>query len=330
MTRFSVLTPFIVRVREKQLSSSLQETPTGNSIVQGRQRVRESSRGPAAASALALPLLTGVLIGGLVLGLDGCGGGEGVDAPVASSPSAAAAITSDQKLRLERLSSVFENGTVTFDYGYAENIGDGRGITCGRVGFTTGTGDWYQVVQAYTALEPTNPLAPYLPRLAALAASSTPNPDTTGLGGLIAATAAAAGDPVMQRVQDAYVDSLIYDPAVQIAADVGVHSALAVADLYDAVLTHGVGGGPDDISAIVAAATQAAGGTPKSGVGERAWLTAFDNARRYVMLHPTYAPSAAAWAAAVDRIDVYDRLIADGNWDLHGPINTLSYGVSVP
>lgn len=260
-----------------------------------------------------------------------CGGGPG-DAPLPTAPSGVVSISSDQKLRMERLSSVFENGTTTFAYGYAENIGDGRGITCGRVGFTTGTGDWFQVVQAYTAVQLTNPLAPYLPRLAALASASapTPNPDTTGLGGMIAATATAGADPAMQRVQDAFVDSLIYAPAQKLAGQIGVSSALAIADLYDAILTHGEGGGPDDITSVVAAATHAAGGTPQTGVPERRWLTAFDDARRYDMLHPAYAPSAAAWALAVDRIDVYDQLIADGNWDLHGPISTLSYGVTVP
>ena len=231
---------------------------------------------------------------------------------------------------MERLSSVFENGTIAFAYGYAENIGDGRGITCGRVGFTTGTGDWYQVVKAYTALEPANPLAAYLSRLAQIASGPQPNPDTTGLDGMIAATAAAGTDPVMQSVQDQFVDTLIYNPALQIAGQVGATSALSVADIYDGVLTNGQGSDPDSIEAIVSAATIAAHGTPKSGVRESDWLSAFDAARRNDMLHPAYSATSAAWAAAVGRLDVYDKLIATGNWNLQGPIDTLTYGVTVP
>ena len=261
--------------------------------------------------------------------LCGCGGGTTAAAP-AAPVSTNAAITPEQKLRMERLSSVFENGTIAFAYGYAENIGDGRGITCGRVGFTTGTGDWYQVVKAYTAAEPANPLAPYLPRLAQIAAGPMPNPDTTGLDGMIAAAAAAGTDPIMQSVQDGFVDSLIYNPALQIGQSVGATSALSIADIYDGVLTNGQGSDPDSIEAIVSSATLAAHGTPKTGVSESTWLSAFDAARRYDMLHPAYAPSAAAWAAAVGRLDVYDKLIASGNWNLQGPIDTLTYGVTVP
>lgn len=231
---------------------------------------------------------------------------------------------------MERLSSVFENGTIAFAYGYAENIGDGRGITCGRVGFTTGTGDWYLVVKAYTALKPGNPLATYLPRLAQLASGPMPNADTTGLDGMIAATAAVGSDPVMQSVQDGFVDSLIYNPALQIAQQVGVTSALSVADIYDGVLTHGQGSDPDSIEAIVAAATLAAHGTPKAGISESTWLSAFDAARRNDMLHPANSATATAWAAAVGRLDVFDKLIAAGNWNLQGPIDTLTYGVTVP
>lgn len=262
-----------------------------------------------------------------------CGGGAGGSASSTTVPPVSPAqfsVTPAQKLRMEQLSSVFENNSIAFAYGYAQNINDGRGITCGRVGFTTGTGDWYQVVQAYTAQRPGNVLAPYLPRLKQLAAGPMPNPDTTGLDGMIAATATAGADPVMQQVQDSLVDSLIYTPAVQLTQGIGAGSALTVAAMYDGVLTHGQGTDPDSIEAMIARATQTAGGTPKTGVPESTWLKAFIAARRQDMLHPAYAPSTAPWTAAVGRLDVYDALIASNNWNLTGPIDTLSYGVTVP
>lgn len=264
--------------------------------------------------------------------LSACGGGSGGVAAttILPVPPAPVSVTAAQKLRMEQLSSVFENNSITFAYGYAENINDGRGITCGRVGFTTGTGDWYKVVQAYTALKPGNVLAPYLGRLGQLAAGPTPNADTTGLDGMIAATAAAAADPVMRQTQDSFVDSLIYNPAVQLAQGVGAQSALSIAAVYDGILTHGQGNDPDSIESIIAHATLTAGGTPKTGVPESTWLKAFIAARRQDMLNPTYVPSTAAWTAAVGRLDVYDALIASNNWNLDGPINTLSYGVTVP
>lgn len=231
---------------------------------------------------------------------------------------------------MERLSSVFENGTIVFQYGYAQNINDGRGYTCGRVGFTTGTGDWFQVVKAYTALRPSNPLAAYLPRLAQLAASTTPNADTTGLDGMAAATASAGSDPLMQQTQDAFVDSLIFNPALQLAGNLGIRSALGVAVMYDAILTHGQGPDPDSVDAIVSAATAAAHGSPATGVSESTWLNAFIVALRQDMLHPANSATTAAWTAAVGRLDVYAQQVAQGNWALSGPIDTLAYGVTVP
>src|SRR5690348_1229720 len=50
-------------------------------------------------------------------------------------------LTSVQKARAEMLTSLFENGTPVTQYAFAQDIGDGRGITAGRAGFTTGTGD---------------------------------------------------------------------------------------------------------------------------------------------------------------------------------------------
>src|SRR5258706_11825843 len=71
----------------------------------------------------------------------------------------------DQKRRAEQLTSLFENGTIEIQYGYAEALGDGRGITAGRAGFTTPTGDALEGVQLYTSQRPRNLLAPFLPEL---------------------------------------------------------------------------------------------------------------------------------------------------------------------
>ena len=50
------------------------------------------------------------------------------------------------KHRAEQIISSFENSTTEIQYAYAEDIGDGRGITAGRAGFTSRTHDLLQVV----------------------------------------------------------------------------------------------------------------------------------------------------------------------------------------
>src|SRR5437879_5146327 len=75
------------------------------------------------------------------------------------------AMTPTQKGRAEQLTSLFENSNTTLQYGYTEHLHDGRGITAGRAGFTTGTDDARMVIERYTREVPDNPLARYLPRL---------------------------------------------------------------------------------------------------------------------------------------------------------------------
>jgi hypothetical protein len=68
--------------------------------------------------------------------------------------------------------------------GYAAALGDGRGITFGRAGFTTGTGDGLAVVEAYVKLRPVNnTLAPYLPALEQQLAGSGGSAQVSWLSG---------------------------------------------------------------------------------------------------------------------------------------------------
>lgn len=113
-------------------------------------------------------------------------------------------LSGDTLRRAESLTNVFEFSSVNPQYGYAENLGDGRGITFGRAGFCTGTGDGLVVVEEYTKREPNNPLASYLPALQAIEASrqGESNGDVTGLDGFVAAVKSAASDQTFKDVQD--------------------------------------------------------------------------------------------------------------------------------
>ena len=59
------------------------------------------------------------------------------------------------------LVSMGENDDTTVNYGFAKNIGDGRGYTVGKVGFCTGTGDFIIVAACYNDLKPGNVLSKY-------------------------------------------------------------------------------------------------------------------------------------------------------------------------
>ena len=127
----------------------------------------------------------------------------------------------EQRLVADQIISVFENDTPRIQYGYAEDLDDGRGITAGRAGFTSATGDMLDVIERYTEIQPDNPLAKYLPRLEELAA--TENASTEGLDGLIEAWELAAEDEAFRKVQDEVVDEEYYGPATVHVRSWGSH-----------------------------------------------------------------------------------------------------------
>jgi chitosanase len=249
-------------------------------------------------------------------------------APPAPARASAHALAGEAKRRAEQLTSLFENSTTVLQYGYAENIHDGRGITAGRAGFTSGTDDLYAVVKAYCAKVPKSPLARFLPALAALTAlpdDAKGRGSTKGLTGLVKAWEAAAADPVFRAVQDAAVDKTYFKPAEKRADALGLTTPLARAQLYDAIIQHGEGTDPDGLPALIQRATAQAGGTPKTGVSEARWLAAVLAVRREDLLRPADQATQKEWSESVDRVGVFEDLLSDGNLQLTGPI-TVHHG----
>jgi chitosanase len=251
-------------------------------------------------------------------------------APTTGTPAPAGAVrlNADQKLRADRLTSVFENGTIDLQYDYVEDIQDGRGYTCGR-GFTTATGDAARVVEEYVKNAPNDPLAQLIPTLKQLALDGSGS--TTGLTAFPAAWQAAAKTPAMHTAEDNEVDRASYTPAAGFFDGVGAQMPLTLAVLYDSVFMHGDGDDPDGVPALMTTATKNAGGTPKTGIDEHVWLAAFIAARRADLANANDPASRMAWAEAVGRADALKDLLDVGNIDLHGPITVgHGYDVTVP
>src|SRR4051794_9397444 len=135
-------------------------------------------------------------------------------------PRLSLTVDAERKHRAAQITSTFENSTLELQYDYVENIGDGRGITAGRAGFTSATGDLLLVVRRYSEAKPDNVLAPYISALQAVNGTDS----TKGLGGFADAWAEAAEDPDFQKLQDELVDELYFDPAMMMAADRGIET----------------------------------------------------------------------------------------------------------
>lgn len=230
----------------------------------------------------------------------------------------ASPLQGEQKRRAEALTSVFENGTPTINYAAIEQLDDGRGYTAGRAGFTTATGDAFLVVKRYTERVPQNPLAKYLPTLERLAESESNN--VSELEGFAAAWREAAHDARFRAAQDAINDELYFEPAMDMAKSLGVATALGQAILYDTIIQHGGGTDADGLSALVARTKNRVGGTPKTGIAESQWLSAFLDVRAQDLLHPANTATQEVWAVSVSRVRVFEKLLRDNNLALRGPI----------
>src|SRR3954449_10864027 len=89
--------------------------------------------------------------------------------PAAEGIHAAAGDLSDpakKEYAMEIVSSA-ENSSLNWkaQYGYIEDIKDGRGYTAGIIGFCSGTGDMLDLVKLYKTRKPGNVLQKYLPAL---------------------------------------------------------------------------------------------------------------------------------------------------------------------
>jgi chitosanase len=247
--------------------------------------------------------------------------GPGPAAPVTESapwgigvpPAAAALVDPLRKDVAMQLVSTAENSSTDWraQFGYIEDIGDGRGYTAGIVGFCSGTSDMLAMVTEYTRRAPGNRLARFLPALRTVDGSDS----HSGLGPVFeAAWRAAATDPVFRKTQEDSRDRMYFAPAVAMARADGVR-ALGQFAYYDAAVMHGQNG----LRAIRADALRAAR-TPARDGDEISWLTAFLNAREREM-RTEEAHSDTTRVSTAQRV-----FLRRGNLDLNTPLAWQVYG----
>ena len=199
-------------------------------------------------------------------------------------------------------------------YGFIEDIGDGRGYTAGLVGFCSGTGDLLDVTLRYVASDPVATLARFVPALRRVIGSDS----HAGLGhAFVKAWRKAARDPAFQRAQLAVLDEQYRWPAVQAAND-GLRG-LGQFIYYDALVMHGPGEDAQSFGGIRGAAVSVQS-PPSHGGDEQRYLNAFLRARRRVMrLEEAHADTS--------RIDTaQQRWVDQGNLDLDPPLHWQVYG----
>ncbi|MEV0040056.1 chitosanase [Streptomyces sp. NPDC050804] len=235
-------------------------------------------------------------------------------------PAAPAGLDDPAKKEIAlRLVSSAENSSLDWSaqYGYIEDIGDGRGYTAGVIGFCTGCGDLLLVVLRYTDARPGNPLERFLPALRAVRGSASHE----GLGrAFTVAWKKAAEDPALREAQDTERDRAYFGPAVTRAKADGL-GALGQFIYFDAYVMHGYGDGKSSAGfrTIREQALRKAR-SPARGGDETAYLDAFLDARVAAMrAEPSHTDTS--------RVETAQRVFLDrGNLSLDPPLDWTVYG----
>jgi len=218
----------------------------------------------------------------------------------------------EKEIAMELVGSA-ENSSLDWraQYGYIEDIHDGRGYTGGIIGFTSGTGDMLEVLGLYTRARSSNPLVPFLRALRDVNGTSSHR----GLGRrFVIAWRRAARDPRFQRAQQIERDKVYFDPAVALAKSDGLR-ALGQFAYFDAGVVHGL----DGLRAI-RARTVVRARTPAQGGGEVRYLDSFLDERDVEM-------KKEAAHSDLSRIESEQRrFLHEGNLDLVLPLRWSTYG----
>jgi chitosanase len=227
-----------------------------------------------------------------------------------------AEVASELKRTCLQLTTACENGSTIFNYNYAENIDDGRGITFGIIGFTTGTYDGNELIKYYTQLNPNNNLAKYIPALDKIDSGNRDpedkNDDLTGLANFIN-DVKACSDPLFKQAQLYELDAHYWNPAVKLTDRIGAKNNLTLAFIYDMCVNHGADGAQDFIDEV----KNKMNGTPATGINENEFLSALMD-YRYDYLKEDDPDGAK-------RVKAYKKLLTDGNVDLKLPFEFTVY-----
>lgn len=223
------------------------------------------------------------------------------------------------------ITSTFENGRNALDFGYIENLNDGRGFTAGYIGFCTGTGDLLEVVESYTKKKPDNRLAKYLPALRNIVAGITedaPNQSVSELDEDFSSNwIVESANVLMQRSQTEEGDRTYYIPAMKYADKFRMKLPLSRAVFYDTIVMQGNGTDPDSFGAILRRTLHKFNNRFPPQVSERVWISNFLRQRKRVLLNPYNAQTQVEWHANAERADIFQKFFDQENFNyLNGPL----------
>lgn len=224
------------------------------------------------------------------------------------------ALSELQIATIDAIVSVFESEGPG-DYGaIARDPRDAGGLSYGKHQAALTKGTLHDLVAAYCAEDGAAcapDLVPYLPRMKAGDRSLDADRALYDL------LKRASGDPVMQRVQDAFFGARYMGPALTLFSSLGFRHALSAAVIYDSFIHSG--------GLNMRTRTEARFGPPGAET-EEAWIAGYVSVRKeWLSTHAN--PLLRATAV---RMATFERLISAGNWDLSLPLDVVRPAKAYP
>lgn len=212
----------------------------------------------------------------------------------------------EQKRNIMTLTSIFENSDMELDFGYCEDIDDGRGYTAGISGFCSGTQDLVLVFKEYYDLVPGDNDAKELYKIL----KKTNDDKTKKLKDLPKFFKKHKDDELFKSAQITITNKLYVFGANKLCKKYGVKLPITIGEIFDACTNHGEDGAEKILKKIKL----------KIEDSEELWLEKFLKKRKKIILKDE------TWKNAVDRINVYEDLLKIGNVGLKSPFKVKCYG----
>jgi len=213
--------------------------------------------------------------------------------------------------KIQQIVAVNENDSTTLNYAYCEDIGDGRGPTCGIAGWND---DLDKILPLYPSL------AHYMNQ-------------RSNLGEQFAKDwAASAQDQVFRDLQDKIQYDEYFAPAIAMAASYGIVTEAGQAIFCDAAIQQGMDGDPDSLNLMAKHAHDkvlAAGEEKVPATYEAKYLSALCDIRHGVLMNPYNHKTKKDWQKSVDRSDELKKFVP-GWFDANNVVNQGNIDLVTP
>ncbi|KAJ1720558.1 hypothetical protein LPJ53_004837 [Coemansia erecta] len=149
-----------------------------------------------------------------------------------------AGLTDCSKNLAFQLTNLFQLDSIQFDYANCGEDDTGNGFAAGIVNFCTGTGDAWQVIEAYHNITGGDDEFTSLDKTLAAYAEDG-NGSTAGIENFCGLWAEASKKQAFMDAQNQVLEALYFDPSQTYADSVNLTLSVTQAQLYDTAISHG-------------------------------------------------------------------------------------------